>query len=179
MTVNVDDPTVGGTPDASASYALDLTHVVANPLKITEVAALVERQQSGRRRLVRGDHTGNAAANIGGWKMDDSSNSFSDAVALNGISSIAAGESVIFIETSSAATVQAFVNTWFGGNLPAGLQIGTYSGGGVGLSTGGDGVNLFNASGVHQAASASARRPTVRSRPSTMARARTASLFRR
>lgn len=95
-------------------------------------------------------NSGTSAVDITGWKMDDNSNSFASSVALNGITSIAAGESVIFIE-GGAAQVTAFVNTWFGGVLPAGLQIGTYTGSGIGLSTSGDAVNLYNAAGVLQA----------------------------
>ncbi len=67
--------------------------------------------------------------------MDDNSNSFGAAVALNGITSIAAGESVIFIESDAPGTVvPAFKTLWFGANPPPGLQIGTYTGSGVGLS---------------------------------------------
>src|SRR5262249_19085463 len=77
---------------------------------------------------------------------------FASAVALNGITSIAPGESVIFIESDSPATVvPAFKNLWFGASPPAGLQIGTYTGSGVGLSTTSDAVNLFNSARVLQA----------------------------
>jgi hypothetical protein len=97
-------------------------------------------------------NTGPTAVIITGWKMDDNSNSFAASVALNGITSIAAGESVIFIESSTpATTIPAFTAAWFGTNVPAGLQLGTYSGSGVGLSTAGDAVNLFNAAGAVQA----------------------------
>lgn len=89
---------------------------------------------------------GSTAIDISGWKVDDSSNSFGAAVTLNGITSIAAGASVIFIEGASANA--NFLTTWFGGNAPAGLQIGSYSGSGIGLSTGGDALNLFTAAGV-------------------------------
>ncbi len=78
--------------------------------------------------------------------MDDNSNSFGSASALNGITSIAPGKSVIFIE-GDASTASAFKTAWFGTNVPSGFTIGTYSGSGVGLSTGGDAVNLFDASG--------------------------------
>src|SRR5262249_56247758 len=94
-------------------------------------------------------NVGAAAVNIAGWKMDDDSKSLGSAVALNGITSIAPGESVIFIESDAPATiVPAFKALWFGANPPAGLQIGTYSGSGVGLSTNSDAVNLFNSAGV-------------------------------
>lgn len=89
---------------------------------------------------------GSTAVDITGWKVDDSSNSFGAAVALSGITSIGAGESVVFIEGASANA--NFLSTWFGSNAPAGLQIGSYSGAGIGLSTGGDALNLFTAAGV-------------------------------
>ncbi|MGE9296506.1 MAG: hypothetical protein ACQKBV_09495, partial [Puniceicoccales bacterium] len=47
--------------------------------------------------------------------------------------------------SSNLSDVQvAFANTWFDGVLPSGLQVGGYTGSGVGLSTGGDAVNLFD-----------------------------------
>jgi hypothetical protein len=69
------------------------------------------------------------------------------------------GESVIFIEIQPGhnATTErnGFISTWFGNNLPPGLQVGTYTqgvAGGVGLGTGGDQVNLFNGvAGTRQA----------------------------
>jgi hypothetical protein len=98
--------------------------------------------------------------------MDDNSNSFSAAVALNGITTIAPGESVIFLESDTPATVvPAFKTLWFGANPPPGLQIGTYSGSGVGLSTSADAVNLYNSAGVLQPRSPSAHcRQALRSR---------------
>lgn len=92
-------------------------------------------------------NTGASALNITGWKMDDSSNG-SAKVSLVGITTIAAGESVIFTETAASAS---FLSTWFGASAPAGLKIGTYTGSGVGLSQSGDAVNIYDASGVLQA----------------------------
>lgn len=94
-------------------------------------------------------NTGSSAVSISGWKVDDSSNSFASAATLTGISSIAAGQSVIFLESAGGAAIPTFISTWFGSN-PAPL-IGYYSGAGLGLGTGGDAVNIFNASGVLQA----------------------------
>jgi hypothetical protein len=97
-------------------------------------------------------NTGASAVNIAGWKFDDNSNSFAASLLLNGITSIAAGESVIFIESAAPATVvPAFISLWFGASAPAGLQIGTYTGAGAGLSTAGDAVNIFNGAGALQA----------------------------
>ena len=87
---------------------------------------------------------------IAGWKMDDNLNSFGSSVALTGITTIASGESVIFLESTSASIATLFRTTWWGGVAasPASLQIGTYSGTGVGLSTAGDAVNIYDASGT-------------------------------
>ncbi len=85
-------------------------------------------------------NTGASVVNISGWQMDDNSNG-SAKVALTGISSIAAGESVIFTENPNTAL---FLSTWFGASAPAGLQIGNYTGAGVGLSGTTDAVNIYN-----------------------------------
>lgn len=97
-------------------------------------------------------NTGSSAQDITGWKMDDSSNSFAAGVALRGVTSIGAGQSVIFLESNASGTNDAAINSgfksaWFGSNVPAGLVIGNYGGSGVGLSTSGDAVNIFNSSG--------------------------------
>ncbi|WP_373544700.1 SdiA-regulated domain-containing protein [Chamaesiphon sp.] len=93
-------------------------------------------------------NTGTTAVDITGWKVDDNSNSFASAVALNGVSSIAPGQSVVFIEaTDLAAAKTAFQTAWFGNTVPSGLTIGSYTGAGIGLSTGGDSVSLYNAAG--------------------------------
>ncbi|HWC62145.1 MAG TPA: lamin tail domain-containing protein, partial [Rhizomicrobium sp.] len=159
-TVNVDDPSVGGNPDAvSSPFTLNVNNVVnENPghpvLYISEVAPWSSGNSPVAADWFEVTNTGTTAVDITGWKMDDSSNAFGNAVALTGITSIAAGESVIFVETTGNTldTVKsAFINTWFGGNAPAGLQVGGYGGSGVGLSTGGDAVNLYNAAGQLQA----------------------------
>lgn len=97
-------------------------------------------------------NTGSSAVDLTGWKMDDSSNSFAAGVALRGVTSIAAGQSVIFLESNASGTNDAAINSgfksaWFSSNVPAGLVIGNYGGSGVGLSTDGDAVNIFNSSG--------------------------------
>ena len=52
-------------------------------------------------------NTGSSAVDITGWKMDDNSHSIANAIALNGITTIAPGEAVIFIETADLATTAA------------------------------------------------------------------------
>ena len=116
-------------------------------VRITEVAAWGSGDAPYATDWFELTNTGSTAISLTGWTMDDSSNGTAK-VALVGITSIAAGESVIFTENAAAAS---FLSTWFGANAPAGLQIGTYTGAGVGLSTSGDAVNVFNASGTLQA----------------------------
>src|SRR5262249_33858367 len=43
-------------------------------------------------------NTGASAVNITGWKMDDNSHTFANAVALRGVTSIAPGQTVVFVE---------------------------------------------------------------------------------
>ena len=153
VTVNVDDTTVGATPDATTSFTLDVTDILnEDPVVPSVVISEVAPWSSGNAPFAADwfevTNTGTVAVNVTGWKMDDNSNTFGSAVALNGVTSIAPGESVIFIETSSlASTKAAFLAAWFGANPPTGLQIGSYSGSGVGLSTSGDAVNLFDGAG--------------------------------
>ena len=157
VTITVDDAGVGTTPDASTTFTLNVTDVVNEDpgkpiLYISEVAPWSSGNSPFNADWFEVTNLGSAAIDITGWRMDDNSNLFSASVALSGITSIAAGETVVFIETSSLATTRsAFLNTWFGANAPAGLQVGGYSGSGVGLSTGGDAVNLYSADGVLQA----------------------------
>lgn len=89
---------------------------------------------------------GSETVDLTGWKVDDSSNQFSAAIALNGVSSLEPGESAVFLEGGAPAAT-AFVNHWFAGHPPAGFQIGTYSGSGIGLGNGGDEVNIFDSEG--------------------------------
>jgi hypothetical protein len=95
---------------------------------------------------------GSVAADLTGWKMDDSSSAFATAVALSGVTSIDPGKTALFFETTNLLSIRtAFVNNWFAGTAPSGLQFGSYSGSGVGLNTSGDGVTLFNSSGTQMA----------------------------
>lgn len=135
----------------AAALLLALPFAASAAVAITEVAPW----SSGNNSAVGADwfeltNTGSSAISIAGWKMDDDSANFATAVALSGITSIAAGQSVIFIE-GNATTANTFKNVWFGSNVPANFAIGYYSGSGIGLSTSSDAVTLFNAAGVIQA----------------------------
>ena len=146
VTVNVDDTSVGSTPDASANFTLTITPVTsgASALRITEVAPWSSGNSAIAADWFELTNTGTTALDITGWKMNDSAASFGSAGPLNGITSIAAGESVIFVDGSAKPSV--FNAHWFGSNVPSGFQIGYY--GGPGLSTGGDSVTIYDAGGT-------------------------------
>ncbi|TDU71099.1 uncharacterized protein YjiK [Prosthecobacter fusiformis] len=159
VTVELDDVSIGATPDATVSYNLTVTDLVdETPVLPAIIISEVAPWSSGN-SLVAGDwfeltNTSSTTVDITGWKVDDNSNAFAQAIELSGITSIAPGESVVFIEKDARdfAVIKAlFESTWFGANPPAALQIGSYEGSGIGLSTGGDALNLYNSSGVLQA----------------------------
>ena len=84
---------------------------------------------------------------LAGWTVDDSSYAFANSVALSGVASIAAGESVLFLESAGGAAIESFRTFW--GDLGS-VQIGYYSGSGLGLSASGDGLVLFDSTGTEE-----------------------------
>ncbi len=152
VTVTVDDANVGGAIDASVDYVLNVADVTdettAPTLFISEIAPWSSGNSPVAADWFEVTNNGAAAIDIAGWRMDDNSAQFGNARLLTGVGSIEAGESVIFFETADlAATTAAFVDAWFGGTAPAGIQFGAYTGSGVGLSSNGDQVNLYDAGG--------------------------------
>jgi uncharacterized protein YjiK len=152
VSVNVDDPSVGGNPDAFKPFTLNIND--PNPatnsggIFITEVSAWSSGNSPVAADWFELTNTSKAAIDITGWKFDDNSNSFAVAATLDGVSSIGAGESVVFVDVQTATgAVDAFKSNWFGTNVPVGFRIGTYNGVGSGLSTGGDAVNIYSAAG--------------------------------
>ncbi len=124
--------TLQKTLPALATVALTLGSVGASAaVAITEVAPWSSGNSPVGADWFELTNTGAAALDITGWSMDDSS-ATPGVAPLAGIGSIAAGQSVIFIE-GDATTAAAFVSTWFGASAPAGFQIGSYHGSGVGL----------------------------------------------
>ena len=127
-------------------------HAAPITLKITEVAPWGSTNTSYAADWFELTNTGLSSLDITGWKMDDSSAVFSSAVALRGVTSIAAGQSVIFLEGNSTGTTDTTINAnfktaWFGAS-PTSLVIGYYGGSGVGLGTSGDAVNIYNSTGT-------------------------------
>jgi len=140
-----------------ALCALGAIAIVASPasaslasasLRITE--AMSSSGSGGTADWFEVTNYGPSAIDLSGYRMDDNSFNFANSVALLGITSIAAGETVIFVE--GASTDVAGFQTFWGGL--SGVQIGTYSGSGVSFSSGGDGVVLFTAAGAEATARA-------------------------
>jgi Lamin Tail Domain len=151
------DPVNYGLGNSSATVTIADNDVPVTPpgaVIITEVDAAGSALTSGYGAdWFEVKNTDTTAINLTGWKMDDNSNSFALAVALRGPTSIAAGQSVIFLEddgigTNDATIDTAFTTAWFGGTLPSGVVLGHYGGSGVGLSTASDAVNLYDANGT-------------------------------
>ncbi len=156
-TVAVDDPTVTGGTHPSATTPFHLTVTAAPPPASSVVISEVAPWGSGATPYAADwfeiTNNGTNALDLTGWKMDDSSDALGTAVALHGVTSIPVGGSAVFMEDTGLndATIgAAFSQAWFGSpTLPAGVQLGFYGGSGVGLSTGGDEVNLFDGAGNH------------------------------
>ena len=125
---------------AAVSVAAIVASSAHASIRITEA---MSSSASGTPDWIEVTNYGASSVSLVNWRMDDSSFNFGVSVALSGITSIGAGESVVFIESAAGAGVASFRTLW--GGL-SGVQVGFYSGGGVGLSSGGDGVGLFNAS---------------------------------
>ncbi|MCW1924280.1 lamin tail domain-containing protein [Luteolibacter arcticus] len=162
VTVNVDDSSVGTTPDATANFTLTVTDQepetpVVSGLLITEVVPWASSNSPVAKDWLEVTNTSEDPVTITGWKVDDNSNSSALAGTIGGVTTIAPGESVVLLmevtEAELPALATTFINTWFNGTAPSGFQIGCVTGGGIGLGSGasGDAVNLFNATGVLQA----------------------------
>jgi hypothetical protein len=92
-------------------------------------------------------NSGSSAVDLTGWKMDDSSASFSTAVSLRGATSIAPGSFIIFLEGNATGTTDSTISSSFQSTWGVSPTLGFYGGSGVGLSGSGDGVNLFDSGG--------------------------------
>jgi hypothetical protein len=114
-------------------------------IRITE--AMSSSGTGGTPDWVELTNHGTADVDITGWKIDDNSFSFATSLALNGVTSIPAGKSVIFIETANPGTdIPAFKAFW--GSSVDNVAVGSYTGSGIGLGSGGDGVIIFTADGT-------------------------------
>ena len=132
---------------AAAALAIASLSSAQAALTVSEVAPYASGNTPFTADWFELSNTGPSAIAVSGWAMDDNSNSFAVAAPMSGITSIAAGESVIFIECAAGcAAIAGFQSYW--GSPVSGVQIGTYSGSGVGLSSAGDAVNVFDSGGT-------------------------------
>lgn len=128
------------------AIAFLLSAIVAGPahaqLKITEV----ESSEAGGLHADWWELTnfGNEAVSLDGYTFDDSSATIANGASLGSSLAIQPGESIVFVETMTA---QEF-RTWWGNLLPASAKVVTYTGSGLGLSSGGDAVNVWDSKGV-------------------------------
>ncbi|MEJ0091522.1 MAG: lamin tail domain-containing protein [Limisphaerales bacterium] len=125
-------------------------------LRITEVSSTGSGNSTYQHDWFELRNDGPLSLDITGWRVDDDSALFSSALTLRGVTSIAPGQVVIFMEsntsgTSDAANGAAFESAWFGSNIPAGFTLGFYGGSGIGLSSTSDAVNIYDSTGVLQA----------------------------
>jgi len=132
-----------------AAIALATAAVAHAQVRITEVAPYASGNTPFAVDWFEVTNLGATAVQLNNWRIDDNSNAFASAVPLAGIATIAPGESVIFLECAAGcAAIAGFRSYW--GAPAATVQIGTYNGAGagVGLSTGGDAVNIFDSAGA-------------------------------
>lgn len=134
---------------AAALLALALAQPATAALLITEVAPWGSGDTPYAADWFELTNTGPGAVDLTGWKVDDSSAAVASALPLRGVTTIPAGRAAIFFESDAAGADDAsiaanFVSAWFGGSAPAGFLIGAYGGSGIGLSTSGDAVNLYD-----------------------------------
>ena len=128
---------------AAAALAATVASTASASIRITEVMSSSNGGGSPTPDWIEVTNYGTSAVSLSGWRMDDGSFNFAASVALNGVATIAAGESVLFIESANGNAISNYRNLW--GGL-SGVQVGFYSGSGVGFSSGGDGACLFDSS---------------------------------
>ncbi|RYD45897.1 MAG: hypothetical protein EOP85_08485, partial [Verrucomicrobiaceae bacterium] len=152
VTVNVDDASVGATPDATVNFTLNvIDQEIETPpssaIIVTEVTSWGNSSSPVGNDWIELTNVSASPVDITGWKVDDNSNSFALGGFLSGVTTIAPGESVVFLLEVTAANFAAksetFIHTWFNGTAPAGFQLGYVDIGGIGLGSGGDVVNIY------------------------------------
>lgn len=136
----------------AAALSLGSSVFASSTLKITEVHSTGSSNSTYQADWFELTNFGSTSVDLTGWRMDDNSGSFAGgSVALRGVSSIAPGQSIVFLEGGSSSSGDAtlgsaFKSAWFGSNVPSTLTLGFYGGSGVGLSASSDQVNVYNSS---------------------------------
>ena len=94
---------LGAPRDAQAQYS---------DLRITE--AMSSSGTGGTVDWFEVTNYGLTLASLSGWTVDDSSFSFANSAVLGGVTSLAAGESAIFLESAAGADIASFRAFWGG-----------------------------------------------------------------
>ena len=102
VAVAVDDTTVGATPDATSATLTLAVSTVA----VTEVSPWSSGNSPYGADWFEVTNRGTTPIDLTGWKVDDSSNAFATAIALNGVGVVAPGESVLFVEGTAAKAAE-------------------------------------------------------------------------
>jgi len=133
--------------------------VQANGITVRITEAMSSSGTGGTNDWFEITNYGSTAVDITGWKMDDSPFVFGSSVPLTPYTAgldpawtvLEPGESAVMLESATAATaVPAFQTFWNLGPAPGNVRnpkFATYTGSGVGFSSGGDGAVVFDASG--------------------------------
>ena len=137
----------GGNGAFTAGGETGSPGAIAPRLIISEVAPVEQRQQPVRRRLVRGDQHRRARRRPHRLEGRRQLQRVRERVALNGVPSIAPGESVIFLEGTAGHGRTAFKRPGLGTVVPAGCRSAPTAAAASGSRTDGDAVNLFDAGG--------------------------------
>lgn len=145
--------TVRVSNSAGATNASATLTVTRKPkLAVTEVmsspAVNAEGSSLGHQDWWELTNLDDFAVNLRGYRFDDSSAALATAFTVDQDVVIEPGESVIWVEDM---TPEAFRRWWGEDRLPPGLKIITYSGPGLGLSSAGDAINVWNAAASENA----------------------------
>lgn len=128
----------------ASGVATSMATLIVRPkpdLRITDVESAESAGGTGKADWWELTSFESHSVNLTGWRLNDADGVLADVFVFNTPVTIGPGESIVFVEGLTAAQFR----TWWGAtNLPAGLQIITYSGGGLSLGAGGDSVRLWN-----------------------------------
>lgn len=135
----------------SISHSLQLLVLSRPDIRITEVSSarttldpgFIDRMGFGPEDWWEITSFSPMPISLSQWRFDDNSASLASALTIADTNlMILPGESIVFVER---LTPGQFLSWWGSNNIPAGLKIVTYTGSGIGLSSGGDGLRLWNA----------------------------------
>jgi hypothetical protein len=134
---------VASNPSGTETNSATLVVTRRPRLVVTEVCAAESTNgaSSGHNDWWELTNLDDFTVDLRGWSFDDNSASLAFATVLSNATSIAPGESVVFVE---GMTPDAFRAWWGADNLPTNLQIVSYTGGGLSLSSLGDAINVWN-----------------------------------